>query len=166
MRSAALAQTANKPDCFRQAISHMQQRCADLDRLEEDKISCGMNLGTAHISRLTKVSSCDFYDFVRTGTRPSLASDGVSLGQTKDYHPSGRQASLRGVGLTFSDNSHTTFMSPVSGHLHEVRSPGLVTLDTSESQVSPDSLVPVTALLTTHLARMCYAYQQLHDIGI
>lgn len=45
-------------------------------------------------------------------------------------------------------------------------SPGLVTLGTLESQVSPNSLVRAFALLTTPLARMCYAYQQLSEIGI
>jgi hypothetical protein len=40
MISAALAQNVNKPDCFRTAIGHMQQRCADLDGLEEEKIAC------------------------------------------------------------------------------------------------------------------------------
>ena len=57
-------------------------------------------------------------------------------------------------------------MASISGHWREVHSLGLVTLGTSESQVSLDSLVLVTALLTIPLARMCYAYQQLHDIGI
>ena len=90
MRSAALAQTANKPDCFRQAIGYMQQRCADLDRLEEDKISCGVNFGAAHTPKLTKVSSCNCYDLVRTGDRSSLTSDGVSLSQTRDHHFSSR----------------------------------------------------------------------------
>ena len=85
MTLVALARTANKPDCFRQAVSYMQQRCADLDGIEEDKISCGMDLGAVHTPRLTKVSSCDFYDSVRTGDRSSLTSDGVSLGQTKDH---------------------------------------------------------------------------------
>ena len=86
MGSAALAQTANKPDCFRQAIGYMQQRCSDLDRLKEDKISCRMNLGAAHTPRLTKMFSCDFHDLVRTGDRSSFASDGVSFSPTKDDH--------------------------------------------------------------------------------
>ena len=64
MRSAALAQTVRKPDCFRQAIGYMQQRCTDLDSLEEDKISCEMYLGYAHTSRLTKALSCNLYDSV------------------------------------------------------------------------------------------------------
>lgn len=57
-------------------------------------------------------------------------------------------------------------MASTSGHWHEVHSLGLVTLGTSESQVRFDSLLPVTVLLTIPLARMCYAYQQLYDIGI
>jgi len=57
-------------------------------------------------------------------------------------------------------------MASISGHWREVHRLGLVILGTLESQVGSDSLVPVTALLTTPLARMCYAYQQLHDIGI
>jgi len=55
MRSAALAQTAGEPDCFRQAIGYMQQRCADLDRFEEEKISCKKYRDHAHILRLIKV---------------------------------------------------------------------------------------------------------------
>lgn len=85
MRSAALTRTANKPDCFRQAIGYMQQRCADLDRLEEDKIYCRMYLDAAHTPGLTTISSCDLYDLVRTGDRSPLTSDGVSLSQTKDH---------------------------------------------------------------------------------
>lgn len=57
-------------------------------------------------------------------------------------------------------------MASTSGHWHEVHSLGLVTLGTSESQVRFDSLLPVTVLLTIPLARMCYAYQQLYEIGI
>lgn len=56
-------------------------------------------------------------------------------------------------------------MASTSGHWREVHSLGLVTLGTSENQVGSDPLVAVTASLTTPLARMCYAYQQLHDIG-
>ena len=90
MRSPALAQAANKPDCFRRAIGYMQQRCADLDRLEEDKISCEMDPGSTHTPRLTKVASCDFYDPVRTGDSLPLSSDGVSLSQTKGRRYSSR----------------------------------------------------------------------------
>lgn len=57
-------------------------------------------------------------------------------------------------------------MASTSEHWHEVHSLGLVTLGTSESQVGSDPLLLMTALLTTPLARMCYAYQQLYDIGI
>lgn len=49
MRSAALAQTIRKPDCFRQEISRMQHQCADLDELEEEKISCNIR------SRITRI---------------------------------------------------------------------------------------------------------------
>lgn len=90
MRSAALAQAANKPDCFRQATGYMQQRCADLDRLEEDKISCEIYLDSVHTPRLIKIPSRYFYDTVRTGDCSSLTSDGVSLGQTRRGCHSGR----------------------------------------------------------------------------
>jgi len=90
MKPAALAQTAKKPDCFRQAIGYMQQRCTDLDKLEEDKISCKIHAGYTHTSRLMKVSSCDFHDPVRTGHCSSLSSDGVSLSQAKSHRYSSR----------------------------------------------------------------------------
>lgn len=64
MRSAALSQTAIKPDCFRQATGYMQQRCADLDRLEEDKISCKIYQDEAHTPWLITLPSRDFYDIV------------------------------------------------------------------------------------------------------
>ena len=83
MKSAALSQTAIKPDCFRQATGYMQQRCADLDRLEEDKISCKIYQDDVHIPWLIALPSCDFYDIVRTGDSSSLTSNGVSLSQTK-----------------------------------------------------------------------------------
>ena len=42
---------------------------------------------------------------------------------------------------------------------------GQATLGTLESRVSPDLLAQSAALFTTTPARMCYAYQQMNDIG-
>jgi len=90
MRSAALAETTHEPDCFRQAVGYMQHRCTDLDRLEGDKISCKAYLGHAHTVRLIKLSSCDFYDPVRTRDRSPVSSDGVSSSQAKNHSYSSR----------------------------------------------------------------------------
>ena len=54
----------------------------------------------------------------------------------------------------------------ILGPWPEVPSLGQVTLGTLESRVSLDLLAHSTASLTGILARMCYAYQQLNDIGI
>ncbi|KAF9788596.1 hypothetical protein BJ322DRAFT_649215 [Thelephora terrestris] len=60
MISAALAQNVNKPDCFRTAIGQMQQRCADLDGLEEEKISfaISMTLCELEIAHLSPPMEC------------------------------------------------------------------------------------------------------------
>ena len=80
----------HRPDCFREATGHMQQRCADLDRLEEEKISCEMYLGYAYTSGLIEAPSCGFHDPVRAGDCSSLSSDGMSLSQAKNScHSSG-----------------------------------------------------------------------------
>lgn len=47
---------------------------------------------------------------------------------------------------------------------HEVPSLGLATPGSSESPVSSTTLF-MAIWLTTPLARICYAYQHLHDIG-
>ena len=61
--------------------------------------------------------------------------------------------------------SRAVLMSSGLGRWLEVPSHGLVILGTSESQVSSVVLFRATASLTMPLARMCYAYQQLNDIG-
>jgi hypothetical protein len=47
-----------------------------------------------------------------------------------------------------------------------VPSLGPVTLATLENQVGSSVLAGTAVLLITPLARMCYAYQQLNDIGM
>jgi hypothetical protein len=81
----------------------MEQRCTDLDRFEEDKISCEIYLGCARALKLIKAASCDFYDPVRTGDSSSLSSDGVSLSEAKNHCYSSRQTSLCRVGLASFD---------------------------------------------------------------
>ena len=78
--------------------------------------------------------------------------------------PADRRHCVEWVSLPLVD--HTILMTRILGPWPEVPSLGQVTLGTLESQVSSDSFIRSTASLTETLARMCYAYQQLNDIGI
>lgn len=61
---------------------------------------------------------------------------------------------------------HTILMISNLERWLEAPSRGLVILGTSESRVSLVVLSRATALLILPSARMCYAYQQLNDIGM
>jgi len=165
MKSAALAQTANKPDCFHQAIGYMQQRCTDLGRLEEDKISCKIHAGCTHAFRLMKdpvAISMTLCELDIAHLSPPMECRSVK--QKATATPADRRHCVEWVLLL--TYSHTILMTSILGPWPEVPSLGPATLGTLENQVSLDLLARATTLLTAHLARMCYAYQQLNDIGI
>lgn len=166
MRSAALSQRVNKPDCFRRATARMQQRCADLDDVEEEKISCKVYLRISRIqpglSRLPVAISMTLCELEIAHL--SLPMECRSAEKKATTTPMERRYCVEWV-LFLSTYSHAVLMTSNSGRWLEVPSRGLVTLGTSENQVG--SLMPrASVLLTPLLARMCHAYQRLNDIGV